>query len=662
MTAGMKKIVCLFWAFAFTITLIKLGPLNVNASETRIVTNETELREAIADHAVATIVIESGVTVYIEATIVINRPLHLTGGGTLAVRQDGQRVIAWVPASHPLHLLVETAYFDTSLWANTGANVPTAGQVWLPRGGQTGAMLRIETGDVTISSITLTGLATTTSHNHITGIYVTNAGPNRVRLENLIIENMNHGAPDGIMTPMGGFGIQARNSNVDIVNNQITRFNNQGISLVGGNVLAQGNVIIGMPDNNDFRAKAGIQVWGTIATLIGNSLEHFRFNGSDPGVGILVFDGAVTAAGNIFRDIDIAVIASGAVASPVVTLSDSNFDDGGLTRLTDLFVRVENAAAGHANVTNYDAIWADRIAFPWGGGWYNGALVTTSGTAATQKITQWENWHSYPIPDLRTAPAPNAAIVTFYYPVTYQPRPSDPRGMLSLQLPNIAGTRVSSDRLREQGGLIVWAGADGYIRGTLNEFPIATLPGYTITGWRDWPYNNGAPVVLDDPLLVYQPRTIVPVLLPPAPIYHTVTFIIMEDGVAVRTTSVTVRHGETIPPESIPSSEAPTCWEFVEWLANIPTDTTVITEDTTFTATFRYICDTGSNNNNNSGNENDENVDDDKELEDEEETPTSSGRLPQTGAVAGSISILALSGFALAVRLIMAKKKKDNIQ
>ena len=533
---SIRKIIYIFLTFALMLTYLLFEWVAVSAASISI-TNEQELRDAIADTAIDTIVIASGITVSIEATIVIDRPLTLTGGGTLAVRQDGQRVLAWVSrnpspgGNYPHHpgLDTPTAYFDTSPWANPGGNVPTEGAVWLPRGGQTGAMLRIVSDNVTVSNITLVGRATTTSHNHVSGIHVRDA--NNVVLRDLHIREMNHGAPEGIMDPMGGWGIDILNSNVEILRSRFDRFNNQAIRQTGGNSFIQDNIIIGMNDNNDFRAKSGIQIGTGVqsATLIGNRIENFRFTGypewalsNASAAGVLIFSGIVEMRENTFEYMDVGVIVSGGWGDPQVTMWDTVFNDVTAYRPditpgfpNDLFIRVESGAGASGNfatVTNHDAIWADRISFPFGGGIYNGALVTTPGTAAAQKIAEWSSWDALPIGP-PTAPASNAAVVTFYYPESYSPRPLDPRGMLLLTLPNIHGNRISDDRLRPHGGLIVWAAVDGYIRGSLSEFPIATHPNYAIVGWRDWPYDSTADVeVLPNPLLVWQPRTIVPVL------------------------------------------------------------------------------------------------------------------------------------------------------
>ena len=186
-----KKSIRLLFAAALVLTFLLFGATAANATS-HPVTTEQELRDAIADSTIDTIIIEHGVTIPIEATIVIDRPLTLTGGGTLAVRQDGQRVLGWTGATHP-GVGTPTAYFSTREWANnpTAPPLPTEGAVWLPRGGQTGAMLRIVSDDVTVSGITLVGWATTTSHNHVTGIHVREV--NGVTLRDLTIRTEQSG-------------------------------------------------------------------------------------------------------------------------------------------------------------------------------------------------------------------------------------------------------------------------------------------------------------------------------------------------------------------------------------------------------------------------------------------------------------------------------------
>ena len=511
-----NKIIRFFVITAFVFAFLTFGATSASASS-EMVSTEAELRMAISDPAIDTIVIPADITIYIESTIEIARPLTLTGGGTLAVRQDGVRVPAPVGPTHPaVGQLV--AYLDTSAWP-----------------GQTGAMIRIVSGDVRVSNITLIGLATTSPSNspagfrHVSGIYVRNAGSLLVTLENLTINNMNHGYPDGWQDQMGGFGILTRGSNVLISNNEITRFNNIGISKVGGDARIESNTIIGMNDNNALRAKSGMQIWSAAgaATIVDNRIENLRFDGPEPADGILIIDGEVLVERNIFEYMDAAVLTTGAWGTPVVTMQYNIFNDVS-ARDTDMFVRVEGGGSGNvwgsagtpANVTNYDAMWADRITFLFGGGIYNGALVSTpasglGATAAARKIAQWENFDTYPLPETPNAPALHADVVTFYYPEGHMPRPIAPNAMLSLRLPHIYGTRNSDDRLRAMGGLIIWAGADGYIRGLLGEFPTATLAGYEIVGWRDWPYDATAPVAaLPNPLLVAAPRTLVPIVEP----------------------------------------------------------------------------------------------------------------------------------------------------
>ena len=394
--------------------------------------------------------------------------------------------------------------------------MPTAGQVWLPRGGQTGAMIRIESGNVTVSGITLIGHATTTSHNHVSGIYVTHA-TGTVTLRDLTIENMHHRAPDGIMDPMGGFGIDVRHSNdVRIINNTITRFNNQGIRQTGGNTFIQDNVIIGMNDNNQWRAKSGIQIGpaSVTANLIGNRIENLRFDGTAASaIGISVFDGVVTADKNIFEYMDVGINASGGWGDPSITMRETVYNDDS-ARDTDIFVRVEGgggASGVHASVVNRAPLWANRISFPFGGGRYNHTLVTTPGTAAYQKL-------SGTLPNINESPG--AAVVTFHYPEYFTPS-APAGGMFQLRLPYIIGNRVSNS-------LTVWTAEDGNIQGS--HFPMPVPVNYIIEGWRCYGsggnhggicirYENictcpeDAPyVMLADSLPVIQPATIVPVL------------------------------------------------------------------------------------------------------------------------------------------------------
>jgi len=304
---------------------------------------------------------------------------------------------------------------------------------------------------------------------------------------------MHHGIPDGVMTDMGGFGVHIRNSDVEILNSRIENFNNQGIQQVGGNLLVQNTQIISSAPNNHLRARTGIQISpGSVSTtLIGNTISDLRFTGAGATAsGIVAFDGMVIAEGNTFTNSDVAIIASGSWGSPNLTLADTNFDDDAALD-TDIFIRLEGGT--NATVTNHCAIWADRVHFAFGGGRYNGSLVTSTGDAATMKADG-----ALPVE------IPFPAIVSFYYPGSTQ-------DMLQLQLPNIIGNRVANR-------LVVWAAVDGYVR----LFPAAVPLGYTIHGWRDFAYLGEEPTRLPEPLPVDEPITIVPM----TPTAFNVTYVV----------------------------------------------------------------------------------------------------------------------------------------
>jgi len=223
-----------------------------------------------------------------------------------------------------------------------------------------------------------------------------------------------------------------------------------------------------------------------------------------------------------------------------------------------MFIRVEGGDGGngvHANVTNHNTIWADRVSFLFGGGTYNNVLVTTPGNAASQKIEG-------------TLPTgtPSPAVLTFYYPNV----PED--SMLQLELSNIIGNRSANS-------LVVWAASDGYIR----DFPTAVPPGRIIYGWRDFAYSEEDFENLPEPLLVRGPTTIVPISRT-----HAVTFVVEEGGVAMGTASVQVNSGETIPKSSIPSTAAEAGWRFMGWEPTHPADHGYVTSDLVFTATFEF--------------------------------------------------------------------------
>jgi len=502
---------------------------NIITSAMVTVASEQEMLDAIADTTVETIMILG--TIEITETVLVDRPLHITGG-KLRVSNAVMRT----PWHQPSTVL---APYLASAWPN-----------------QTSAILRIES-EATISNITITGPATTTTRTHVSGIYITNAsGP--VKLQNVTINYMHHGNPDGVMDAMGGFGVVTRNSNVEIYNSHIENFNNQGIQQVGRNLLVQNTTIIGSAQNHHLRAKSGIQISpGSVSTtLIGNTISDFRFT-ADGAVssGVLIFDGTITAKGNTFNNTDVGIIASGSWGNPNVTLSDTSFNDA--TALdTDVFIRIEGGDGGngvHATITNHNAIWADRVSFPFGGGIYNNALVTTPGNAADQK-------NEGTLRDI------SPSIITFYYPSDFG------EGTLQLQLSNIMGNRIA-DRL------VVWAAADGYIR----EFPTSASPGHIVYGWRDFAHAGEHAQRLPEPLFVKELKTVTPITRTNT---HTVNFIVENGGISVGTTTIHVNHGEMIPSISIPGTAAKTGWRFLRWKPFDPTNHGSVTSNLVFTAIF----------------------------------------------------------------------------
>ena len=344
MTKTKKRVISLLLALCMALTLAPVA-----LADPASPTDEAGLIAALADTSIPVITIAG--TIVVEQTMIINRNVTLTGGGTIQATPDP----------------------DVFVRGAATANRPYILQIQAPA------------TNVTVENITVAGPSRPAGFSHISGIYITGV-TGSVTLDGVTVQGMHNGAPDGVQS--GGWGILARNSsNVEILNSLVRDFNNEGIGQVGGNLLVYETTILGDAANSHLQAKNGIQISDgnvpAITTLTNNTISGFRFTGSGwTATAILLMGGTATLEGNTISDSQVAIAATlppWALSDPPpqVILEDTNFEDS-----NDTFIRITNGSIVDNDVT----IPADRIFFGTGdvsdGGTYNGMSVTDVGSAA----------------------------------------------------------------------------------------------------------------------------------------------------------------------------------------------------------------------------------------------------------------------------------------